>query len=739
MDQRIECRRRTRPLELRGVIAVSLELPFVAYSCRHCRTPVKDWTPPSEVGRWSQTDGDPSPLGVSWLPAEQAYNFALYSRHASSVELLLFRDGEFDTPVFVFRHDPIRNRSGVIWHCRISASTTEGARYYAYRVVEPAEEAEGGRYGFNAEKLLLDPYARSVFFPPDFDREAARSPGSNMGRAALALLDECQCRFSWNGDRRIRHETDLIIYEMHVRGFTRHLSSGVCDEKRGTFGGVIEKIPHLVDLGITAVEFMPVFQFDPQDGNYWGYMPLSFFAPHHAYSVSPDHCAQRSEFRRMVQALHAAGIEVILDVVFNHTCEGNVDGPTYSFKGIDNSEYYLTDADGNYVNYSGCGNTLRTASSVVRRLIVDSLRYWAEEMHVDGFRFDLASVFSRNVDGSISLDEPPIFADIVGDPVLSQVRLIAEPWDAAGTFELGQRFPGSLWMQWNARYRETIQRFVRGDGGLIGEVMTRLYGSCDLFPDDWTNACRPWQSVNYVDSHDGFTLYDLVSYGSKHNEANGHGNTDGGSDISDNCGIEGEDGLTAEVLLVRKQKVRNFICLLMLSNGVPMFRMGDEFLQTQAGNNNPYNQDNETSWLDWQRLEQHRDVYEFFKGMIAFRRSHPSICRGRFWRDDVQWLGPQGPVDLGPRSRTLGFVLDGRSAQDDDLMVLINGSSCQVPFQCPVESRGSWDMVVDTSASGSLAFGSGRQSPSIVVDHMIVPPNTVLVYVRSGCHPSRID
>lgn len=731
MDQRIECRRRALSLELRGVIAVSLELPFVAYSCRHCKTPIKDWTVPSDFGGWSRVDGTPSPLGAKWLPAEQAYNFALYSRHASGIELLLFRDGEFDTPAFVFRHDPIRNRSGAVWHCRISASATGDARYYAYRVVGPPEGTESVRSGFDAEKLLLDPYARSVFFPPDFDREAARQPGSNMGKAALALLDECQCRFSWNGDRRIRHEADLVIYEMHVRGFTQHPRSGVCDEKRGTFDGVIEKIPHLVDLGITAVELMPVFQFDPQEGNYWGYMPLSFFAPHHAYSASPDHCAQRSEFRRMVQALHAAGIEVILDVVFNHTCEGNADGPTYNFKGFDNSEYYLTNASGSHVNFSGCGNTLRTASPVVRRLIVDSLRYWAEEMHVDGFRFDLASVFSRNVDGSISLDEPPIFADIVGDPVLSQARLIAEPWDADGTFELGQRFPGSLWMQWNARYRETMQRFVRGEAGLIGELMTRLYGSCDLFPDDGSNACRPWQSLNYIDSHDGFTLYDLVSYNSKHNEANGHGNADGGSDISDNCGLEGEDGLTAEVMQLRKQRARNFICLLMLSNGIPMFRMGDEFLQTQGGNNNPFNQDNETSWLNWQRLEQHRDVYEFFKGMIDFRKSHPSICRGRFWRDDVRWFGPDGPVHLGPNSQTLGFILNGRSAQHDDLMVLINGSRDALTFRPPCSQLDSWSGVLDTSVCGPDAFRPQDLSAAVTNDGVSVSPSSIVVAKRS--------
>ncbi|MCA9088013.1 MAG: glycogen-debranching protein [Planctomycetaceae bacterium] len=694
---------------------------------------MENWTPPAEVGVWSTEDGEPSPLGVTWLPAEQAYNFALYSRHATRVELLFFRASEFESPAAVYRHDQIRNKSGAVWHCRVPACNTGDSQYYTYRVFGPAEGMKVVHSAFDSEKLLLDPYAHSVFFPPDFDREAARRPGSNIGRAALALLDECQCQFSWTDDRRIRHEADLIIYELHVRGFTQHPNSGLREKQRGTFAGVIEKIPYLVDLGITAVELMPVFQFDPQDGNYWGYMPLCFFAPHHGYSGSPDHCAQRSEFRRMVQALHAAGIEVILDVVFNHTCEGNADGPTYSFRGIDNSEYYLVDgrSAGDYSNFSGCGNTLRTASPIVRRLIVDSLRYWAEEMHVDGFRFDLASVFSRNADGSISLDQPPIFAEIVGDPILSQVRLIAEPWDAGGAFELGLQFPGSLWMQWNARYRETLQRFVRGDSGLIGDLMTRLYGSCDLFPDDRANSCRPWQSVNYITSHDGFTLYDLVSYKSKHNDANGHGNTDGANDFSDNGGIEGESELTPDVLQDRKQQVRNFVCLLMLSNGIPMFRMGDEFLQTQGGNNNPYNQDNETSWLDWQRLEQHRDVHEFFMGMIAFRKAHPSICRGHYWRGDVEWFGPDGPVDLAFDSQTLGFVLNGPSTRDDDLMVLINGSRNAVAFHPPASIHGPWCIVIDTTASGHNAFRSDHEAAMTANGKIFVQSKSIVVAKRT--------
>jgi glycogen operon protein len=704
-----------------------------AYECRHCKTPLRLPLQRNIQGRWSAEEGLPFPLGVKWLPTEQAYNFAVYSRHAQGVELLLFAERQFDEPAFVYRFDPLRNKSGSIWHCRIPVSATNDAKFYAYRIGGAYLDGGAEEHAVAGDKLLLDPYARSVFFPPAFDRSAAIRPGSNMGKSLLGLLDECQCPFNWSDDRHVRHEADLVIYEMHVRGFTRHASSGLPVEQRGTFEGVIAKIPYLAELGVTAVELMPVFQFDPQAGDYWGYMPLNFFAPHHAYSVSPDHCAQRSDFRRMVQALHAAGIEVILDVVFNHTCEGDVNGPTYSFKGIDNGTYYLLGENSSnpYLNFSGCGNTLRTSDGAVRRLIVDSLRYWATEMHVDGFRFDLASVFTRNTDGSINLQDPPIFAEIAGDPALADVRLIAEPWDAAGTFQLGRRFPGTLWMQWNARYRDTLQRFVRGDVGLVGDLMTRLYGSCDLFPDDPTDALRPTQSVNYITSHDGFALYDLVSYDRRHNEANGHGNADGAAEFSGNCGVEGDEMVPTEVIRLRKLRIKNYFCLLMLSNGTPMFRMGDEFLQTQGGNNNPYNQDNETSWLNWRRLEEHRDIYRFFKEMIAFRKSRPSISRSRFWRDDVRWFGPDGPVDLSPSSQALTFHLSGKAENDDDLYVLINGSRESITFRLLRGSPEVWRKVIDTSAEAPCDIVGNDARRDAVLETVDVAPQSVTVLSAS--------
>ena len=672
--------------------------PLTPYHCRHCKTPF----PVSRLRSreaWSAREGLPVPLGASWIPEEQSFNFALFAKHADEVELLFFAEDRLTEPAIRFRFDPLKNKSGPVWHCRIPGEQLFEVKYYGYQIAGPNAGPGFEFHTYDAEKLLLDPYARSIYFPPEFDRSMAMHRGSNLGRAPLSLLDECQCPFDWDGDRRIRHEGDLVIYELHVRGFTQNANSSVPAARRGTFLGLIDKIPYLNELGVTAVELMPIFQFDPQEGNYWGYMPLSFFAPHHAYSTNPDACAQRSEFREMVKALHAAGIEVILDVVFNHTCEGNEDGPLYHFKGLDNSTYYMVvpGVPPAYANYSGCGNTLHTANRTVRQLVVDSLRYWAEEMHVDGFRFDLASIFTRNSDGSVNLDDPPIFAQIAGDPALQDVRLIAEPWDAGDGYLLGQQFPGVRWMQWNARYRETLQRFVRGDQGLIGELMSRLYGSSDLFPDDRFQALRPFQSINYIASHDGFTLYDLVSYNQKHNEANGHGNTDGPNEFSWNCGIEGDIDVPSEVLELRTRQVKNFFCLLMLSNGTPMFRMGDEFLQTQSGNNNPYKEDSPTSWLDWQRLKAHPELFRFVQGMIAFRKAHPSITRSRFWREDVTWYGSEGAVDWGPTSQTLAYSLDGRREGDCDLYVMINGEDRPRRFEIQ-HQRATWKQVISTAS-----------------------------------------
>jgi isoamylase len=665
-------------------------------------------------------------LGVTWVAAENAFNFAVFSERAESLTLLLFAPGDLVNAAFTFEFDFLRNKSGRIWHCRIPTAVVGAARYYAY-------SAAGAGPEFDPQKQLLDPYARCIFFSSTFDRTVAMRPGWNAGRAPLGVIPAAQ------HDRRgpalahdiAHHEADAIIYELHVRGFTKHPSSGVNPARAGTFDGVVEKIPYLKDLGVTIVELMPVYQRDPQNDDYWGYMPLNFFSPHHTYASRCLPCQEHEEFRDMVDALHAAGIEVILDVVYNHTAEGDHRGPIYSYKGLDNSEYYMMSGDPArpYANYSGTGNTLNVSSPYVRQMILDSLRYWRLEMGVDGFRFDLASVFSRNPDGSINWETPPIIGEIAADPDLYNIRLIAEPWDAAGAYQLGHSFPGITWLQWNGRFRDDVRRFVKSDAGMVPDLIERLYGSSDFFPDDRANAYHAFQSINYISSHDGFTLYDLVAYNEKHNDANGENNRDGmDQNFSWNCGVEGDDDVPPEVMELRRKQIRNFCCLLMIANGTPMFRAGDEFMQTQRGNNNPYNQDNDTSWLDWGRLRENQDIFQFFQRMIAFRKAHPSLCRSRYWRDDVRWYGATGVVDGTGDSRSLAFFLSGASQNDDDIFVMMNAWWQDLAFTIQEGAESEWRRVVDTNLAGPDGFveaGVPLTSPEYVVG-----PRSVVVLVR---------
>jgi len=648
------------------------------------------------INPWAAAHGSPNPLGVTWIEEEQAYNFALFSIHATGVTLLLYSDKDLFYPIYEQLLDYLTHRSGGIWHTRVPASTVHQASYYAYRAEGPFAPEEGQR--FDRDKILMDPYAKSVYFPPDFARQASIGPGSNARKSPLGLVGTPEDDFDWGTDQRPVHTHDTVIYELHVRGFTRRSNSGVEAEKRGTYAGLAQKIPYLQDLGITAVELMPVFQFDPQEGGYWGYMPLNFFAPHHEYALGHTEDEQINEFRSMVKAFHAAGIEVILDVVYNHTAEGNELGPTYSFKGLGNSAYYLLEPDKvHYRNDTGTGNTLNCANPIVRKMILDSMRYWVTEMHVDGFRFDLASVFTRNDDGSLNLKDPPILSEINADPAFAGIRLIAEAWDVS-TYELGRSFPGFFWLQWNGQFRDDVRSFVKGDEGKVGALMTRIYGSDDLFPDTLPNVYHPYQSLNYVISHDGFCLYDLVAYNEKHNEANGNNNTDGTDyNLSWNCGWEGDIGAPPEVLELRQRQIKNFCAILFLSNGTPMFCAGDEFMRTQGGNNNPYNQDNETTWLDWDMLKKNQGMYRFFKKMIAFRKAHPSLGRSRFWREDVRWYGTSGPTDLSPQSHTLAFCLHGASENDQDIYVMINAYWQDLTFTIQEGDPRNWKRVVDTS------------------------------------------
>jgi isoamylase len=679
-----------------------------------------------KAATWEQVEGSPLPLGATWIEEEQAFNFAVYAEHAESVTLLLYAPGDLVNPAFVYSFDFLRNKSGRIWHCRIPIAEISDCRYYAYSV---SGEDSPDVHSFDPEKIILDPYARGVFFPPEFDRTLAMREGSNAGKAPLGVLTGHRDEFDWGDSRPPRHEADAIIYELHVKGFTQNPNSGVDPTRAGTYAGLVDKIPYLKDLGVTIVELMPIFQRDPQEGDYWGYMTLNFFSPHGQYASKRDD-QQYLEFKNMVKAFHDAGIGIVLDVVYNHTCEGDHRGPIYSYKGLGSASYYMMTSDpaNPYANYSGTGNTLNFGRGHVRKMVMDSLRYWKTEMHIDGFRFDLASVFSRNADGSLNWGRAPIFAEIASDPELSRLRLIAEPWDT-GAYQLGRGFPGITWLQWNGRFRDDVRKFVKGDAGMVPDLMQRIYGSDDFFPDDRDDAYHAYQSVNYITSHDGFTLYDLVSYNEKHNWANGQNNQDGmNENYSWNCGHEGDQGAPAEVLALRRKQVKNFFCLLMLSNGTPMFRAGDEFLNTQFGNNNPYNQNNITGWLDWSQLQSNQDIFRFFKSMIAFRKSHATLSRSRFWREDVAWYGTGAAADLSANSRSLAFCLHGASQNDRDIYVMINAYWENLEFQIQEGTASEWTRIVDTALPTPNDFSnSGERLKKLIYP---VAPRSVVVLLR---------
>jgi isoamylase len=558
--------------------------------------------------------GSSFPLGARVDGA--GVNFSVYSKHATAVELLLFDDPDAARPSRTIALEPPHHRTYHYWHAHVSGLET--GQIYAYRVHGPDDPGKGLR--FNSDKVLFDPYGREIVRPKSYSRAAACGKGDNVASALKSVVVDAR-GYDWEGDRHLdRPYESTVIYEMHVGGFTRNPNSGVAPERRGTYAGVIDKIPYLQDLGVTAVELLPVFEFDPSDApagltNYWGYSPVSFFAPHRAYSSRKDLLGPVAEFRDMVKALHRAGIEVILDVVFNHTTEGNENGPTLSYRGFDNEAYYMLAPDpAEYMNFSGCGNTLNSNHPIARRLILDSLRYWVHEMHVDGFRFDLASILSRDESGRPE-PNPPVLLDIESDPVLASTRLIAEAWDPGGLYQVGN-FVGDSWLEWNGRFRDDVRSFLKGDPGLIPRLSERLLGSPDLFGHE---EREPEESINFLSCHDGFTLNDAVSYDAKHNEANGEGNRDGNDDNrSWNCGLEGPTD-DPSVGSLRNRQVKNALAVLMLSIGTPMLLMGDEVRRTQKGNNNAYCQDNELSWFDWSLVEKHADVRRFAKLLIEAR------------------------------------------------------------------------------------------------------------------------
>jgi isoamylase len=603
-------------------------------------------------------------------------NFSVFSENADSVELLLFDGPTAPEPARVV---PLA-RDFHFWH--VFVPEVRAGATYAFRATGPA----GAPFRFDGDKALLDPYARTVQTVL-WDRGRAAAPGDNVAQSLRATVVDPDA-YDWEGDAPLaRPLAETIIYELNVGGFARP----------GTFAGLREEIPYLVDLGVTAVELMPVFQFDPTDGDFWGYNPIAHFAPHDRYGTV-------DEFRDLVKAMHRAGLEVILDVVFNHTGEAGGDGPTISLRGLGNEAYYMTSPQdpGVLLDFTGCGNTLDVNDPITAKLVFDALCYWVEELHVDGFRFDLASVLTRDPTGAV-MPYPPVVALTELADQLGETKLIAEAWDAAGLYQLGS-FPGRRWSEWNGRFRDDVRRFVRGDPGLVGAVATRIAGSSDLY--EWSHR-PPLASVNFVTCHDGFTLADLVSYDVKHNEANGEDNRDGANDnISWNCGVEGDTD-DAGIEELRLRQIRNFAVVLLVSQGVPMILAGDEVRRTQRGNNNAWNQDNEISWLDWDRAAENEPLHRFWRKLIDFRKRHPTLRRDRFLEaGDVQWhgclLGAPGWSD--PSSRVLAFTLG-------DVHVILNMDDQDLDFELP---SGTWRRAFDTSLPAP--FDASEPGAEPVVD-----------------------
>jgi glycogen operon protein len=639
------------------------------------------------------------PLGAALV--EGGANFSVFGKHSTGAQLLLFDDVDAQKPSRVIDLDPRTNRTYHYWHVFVPGVTA--GQIYAYRIAGPFDPERGLR--FDPTKALLDPYGKCIAQPAGRSREAARRPGDNVALALRSVVVD-PSSYDWEGDAPLgRPFAKTIIYEMHVGGFTRHPSSGVAWAKRGTYAGLIDKIPYLRDLGISAVELLPVFAFDEQDAppgleNYWGYQPLSFFAPHRGYSSRPDAIGALDEFRDMVKALHRAGLEVILDVVYNHTAEGDTAGPTICFRGLANESYYiLADDKSRYADYTGCGNTLNANEPIVRRLILDSLRYWVSEMHVDGFRFDLASILSRDQQGR-PMASPPILWDIESDPILANVKLIAEAWDAAGLYQVGS-FVGDSWKEWNGRFRDDVRAFLKGDNGTVHAMAFRLTGSPDIYQREEREA---EQSINFVTCHDGFTLNDLVSFNGKHNEANAEGNRDGADhNLSWNCGVEG-GALDPEVERLRNRQVKNFLTLTLLATGTPMLLMGDEVRRTQGGNNNAFCQNNEISWFDWNLVAKNANIHRFVKELTALlmNRALPverldMTLSELLHRQPIQWHGVKlNSPDWSYDSHTLAATVPLLGYQFL-LHLIVNAYWEPLEFEVPpLEADAEWRRCIDT-------------------------------------------
>jgi isoamylase len=665
-------------------------------------------------GQLSVRRGHPLPYGAS--ARRDGVNFSVFSRHASAVTLVLFPPGEAE-PALELPLDPRYNKTGDVWHVFVEG-IDPGVEYGFRAEREPNPEPDVLR--FDRSRVLIDPYGKGVVGLERWG--AVARPGGRLASLRSRVADE---EFDWGHEHPLNVPlADSVIYELHVRGFTRHPSSGV--QHPGTFRGLVEKIPYLQDLGVTAVELMPVTEFEECDNpgrnpatgeplrNFWGYQPVSFFAPKASYAADGAPGEAVREFKAMVKAFHEAGIEVILDIVFNHTGEGDERGTTFCWRGLDNPTYYMLEPKtGSYLNYSGCGNTLNCNHPVLRFQILAALRYWVTEMHVDGFRFDLASILGRGRHGEV-LPNPPLIEAIAADPVMAHAKLIAEAWDAAGLYQVGSFPSWGRWAEWNGRFRDDLRRFVKSDPGLARLLATRLAGSPDLYRG---SARAPWHSINFVTSHDGFTLRDLVSYNERHNQENGEDGRDGHPEnLSWNCGEEGETGSPA-VKALREKQQRNFLALLFLSQGVPMLLAGDEFSRTQRGNNNAYCQDNEVSWVDWSLLGENTALVRFTKRLIRFRRDHHSLRRRSFFGIDagegegVAWHGAKlGQPDWSEDSRSVAMHLLGADG-DEPLYVIANAHWETRSFELPWPGKGrAWRRFADTSLPpGEDAVEPGRE------------------------------
>ena len=667
-------------------------------------------------------------------PLQNGVNFTIHTCGGTSCELLLFHRAQ-EEPFAVIPF-PDAYKIGDVYSMIVYGLNIEEFEY-AYRVDGPYRPEKG--LLFDKNNILLDPYAKAV--------AGQRTWGIRWDHNYHARV--VRDRFDWGDTPQSKKELcDLIIYELHVRDFTHHPSSGV--RHRGTFSGLMEKIPYLKELGINAVELMPIFEFDETmnsrtvDGKQllecWGYNTVGFFAPNSSYAAANEHNQEGTEFKTLIRELHANGIEVILDVVFNHTAEGNEKGKTISFKGLDNNIYYMLTPDGNYYNFSGCGNTLNCNHPVVQQLILECLRYWTINYRVDGFRFDLASILGRNEDGS-PMNNPPLLRTLANDPILSNVKLIAEAWDAGGLYQVGS-FPASgRWAEWNGRYRDALRSFLKGECWNAWDAAWSISGSGDLyggFYDHNHNNYAGYNScVNFLTCHDGFTLYDLYSYNEKHNEANGWNNTDGADDNrSWNCGVEGDTD-DPEVLALRRRMIRNACAVLMCSRGTPMFLSGDEFGNTKFGNNNSYCQDNITSWLDWRMLEKNKDLFEFFKFMIAFRKQHPVIHKQL--PTSVCGMDPihthnvnadQTDIPRDARTFCVSFAgYDKEKGHDDLIYIAVNTFWEDVTITLPdLHGRGAWHLNVNTYGDGNGKYCYPDEEAARIDHSFVMRPRSVAVF-----------